>query len=62
MTRHVLDRPRAPAETRTRRYLDADRREGLHPSTKALIRRDRGETEARVAAFLRIDRTADRAG
>lgn len=62
MTRHVLDRPRAQAETRTRRFLDAERREGLHPSTKALIRRDRGETDARVAAFLRIDRTAEKVG
>lgn len=54
MTKHVLDRPRAPTEARAQKYLQAERGEGLHPSTKALIRRDRTQGGARTQAFMKI--------
>jgi len=56
MTRHVLDRPRATAPSRTRVYLDPERREGPHPATRALIRRDRTESGRRVERFVTIAR------
>lgn len=59
MTRHALDRPRATAATRIRSYLEAERREGLHPSTRELIRRDRPESGQRIMHFLRIARHGD---
>ena len=62
MTKHVLDRPRATGDSRTRTYLAAERREGLHPATKALIRRPRPDTGARTRAFLAIDRKGDAEG
>jgi hypothetical protein len=56
MSRHVLDRPRTADATRTRRYLEAERREGLHPATQALIRRERPASGSRNVAYLRIAR------
>jgi hypothetical protein len=60
MTRHVLDRPRKAAPTRTKSYLEVDRREGLHPSTRALLRRGRPDMQARIKHFIAIARTTDR--
>jgi hypothetical protein len=57
MSRHVLDRARTPTANRAQRYLEAERREGLHPATRALIRRGRPEGAARIRAFLRLART-----
>lgn len=62
MTRHVLDRPRAPAASRAQRYLEAERRDGLHPATRQLIRRDRPEGASRTRAFLKIARESGSEG
>lgn len=59
MTRHALDRPRATAATRTRSYLETERRAGLHPATRELIRRDRPDSGQRVKQFLKIARQGD---
>jgi hypothetical protein len=56
MTNHVLDRSRAADTTRAQTYLAPERREGLHPATRALVRRKRTEGAARTQAFVKIAR------
>lgn len=56
MSRHVLDRSRTPSETRAQKFLEAEKREGLHPATRSLIRRARPADPARTRAFLKIAR------
>lgn len=57
MSRHVLDRTRTPATDRAQRYLEAERREGLHPATRTLLKRERPETGAKTRAFVKIERS-----
>lgn len=57
MSRHVLDRPRTAAPDRAQRYLEAERREGLHPATRALLKRERPETGSKTRAFVKIERS-----
>lgn len=62
MSKHVLDRPRAPATSRASRYLEADRQQGLHPATRQLVRRQRGEAEGQASGlrnFIRIERDGE---
>jgi hypothetical protein len=59
MTKHVLDRPRAADASRAQKFIDASRREGVHPATKTLIRRSRTEGSSRTSAFLRIAREGE---
>ena len=56
MSKHVLDRPRMTATTRIRSYLEAARRDGLHPSISRMIRRGRPETGLRLQHYLRLAR------
>lgn len=58
MSRHVLDRPRTHTATRAQKFLEAARREGLHPAALALHRRPRPLSGSRMLEFLRIDRMA----
>lgn len=60
MTRHLLDRPRKPAPSRARTYLETDRQAGLHPATHSLIRRPRSAMQARIRHFIAIARAQDR--
>jgi hypothetical protein len=62
MTKHVLDRARTTGDSRTRSYLEAERREGLHPATKALIRRERPASASKTRAFLTIARKGEGRG
>lgn len=59
MSKHILDRPHAAAPTRAARYLEAERREALHPATRDLIRRPRPEGAERQQHFLRIERQGE---
>lgn len=59
MTKHVLDRPRAADVTRAQKFLTPERREGLHPATKSLVRRGRAEGAARTQAFLKIAKAGE---
>jgi hypothetical protein len=62
MTKHVLDRPRKAAPSRTRVFLETERREGLHPATRSLLRRERSEMPSRIKRFIAIARTGERTG
>ena len=62
MSRHVLDRPRTPSDTRVQKFLEAERREALHPATRSLIRRARPADPGRTRAFLKIARAGSAEG
>lgn len=62
MSKHVLDRSRTPSQTRAQKYLEAERRDGLHPATRALVRRARPDGAARTRAFLTIARKGQAEG
>lgn len=55
--RHVADGPRAASPERAARYIELARREGIHPTVRALRTR-RGDSTAmiRLREFLRIAR------
>ncbi|KFE36797.1 hypothetical protein [Thioclava atlantica] len=58
MARHIIDQPRPKAEgARVKRFLDLQRREGVHPAIKELSKRDRGASRTKVTQFLRIERS-----
>lgn len=59
MTRHVIDHARrTDEETRTRTYLEMDRRAGMHPAVRALHQRapERSDENSRLKEFARIER------
>lgn len=56
MSKHVLDRPRAQSAMRARKFLEAERRAGLHPAIRALFRRKGNTGAGKVAPFFRIVR------
>lgn len=57
MSRHIIDRAQPKAEgSRVKRFLELQRREGIHPAIKELSKRSRPESGARMTQFLRIER------
>lgn len=57
MSRHIIDRAELKAEgPRVKRFLELQRREGIHPAIKELSKRGRPESGARMKQFLRIER------
>lgn len=57
MSRHVTDQSDPKAEgQRVKRFLDLQRKEGIHPTVRALAAKPRATTPAKVTQFLRIER------
>ena len=57
MSRHIIDTPKQTAEgPRVKRFVELQRREGIHPNLRALNKRSHGESLSRVTQYLRIER------
>lgn len=53
MSKHPLDHDRGASTARALAYTRPERREGLHPATRALHQRPRGASTRRVENFAR---------
>jgi hypothetical protein len=57
MSRHITDHARSASEgARLKRFLDLQRKEGVHPAVQELSKRSHGNSGARVTQYVRIER------
>lgn len=57
MNRHIADKASPKAEgARVRRFVELQRREGIHPAIKTLSQRTAPRSTAKMKEFLRIER------
>ncbi|MCE5973437.1 hypothetical protein LZA78_08095 [Sinirhodobacter sp. WL0062] len=57
MTRHITDHAAPKAEgTRTERFVDIERKKGIHPAVTELNQRPADRGARKVQEYLRIDR------
>ncbi len=59
MAKHVLDRPRRTAPVSVKTFMNTDRHDGLHPASRALIKRERPDMQARIRRFIQIARAGE---
>ncbi|WP_417809210.1 hypothetical protein [Thioclava sp.] len=57
MSRHIIDHARSTSEgARLKRFLDLQRKEGIHPAVQELSQRSHENSGARITQYVRIER------